>query len=134
MDPPKDDREPMEEESDEEQSPMEQAMKAVRSGMSQNKAAKTFNVCRATLANKLKGKHLGRWGGQCRFDPREELILLDAMKQCRALGLQINRQKNIRVVERMAASKGGCLILHKVDHPVNVQQLCHTSLQNSERT
>ncbi|GAV07503.1 hypothetical protein RvY_17329 [Ramazzottius varieornatus] len=106
MDPPKDDQEPMEEESDEELSPIEQAMKAVRSGMSQNKAAKTFNVCRATLANKLKGRHLGRWGGQCRFDPPEELILLEAMKQCRALGLQINRQKNIKVVEKMAASKG----------------------------
>ncbi|GAV07509.1 hypothetical protein RvY_17335 [Ramazzottius varieornatus] len=90
----------------EEMSPMERAIKAVRDGMSYKKAAKTFKVARTTLRMRSLGLSSGIMGPRRRFTPWEEEIIKDVLKQCRDMGLNVNRKRDAPIVQKMAIAKG----------------------------
>lgn len=54
---------------------LDQAIKAVKNGMSIRTAAASFSVPRSTLRDQLKGRHPRRSGGQCVLSPDEERII-----------------------------------------------------------
>ena len=94
-------------EEDDTRSPMEKALKALRDGsISCRQASIKFKVCRTTLRNHSLGRSSKSVGGQPKFNPREDEILKDVMKQCRDIGLHGTRTKDIPVMEKMAIDRG----------------------------
>ena len=51
---------------------LEAALTAVKNGMSQAQASRTFNVTRSTLQNRLRQAHTGKVGRPCVLSPLEE--------------------------------------------------------------
>ena len=101
----------MENEEDDKMTAMEKAIKAVKEGMSYRQASIEYDVGKTTLVNRILGLHSKANGRPPNFTSSEDEIIKNVIRHCRRMGLQIHRQKNLQVVEKMAASKGMGFIL-----------------------
>ena len=91
---------------------MVQAMEAVRSGkMGQNQAAKTYDVPRTTLKDRLSGrvKHGKKSGPEPYLTTEEEAELAEFLKQCARMGHGKTKKELFSIVQRSLIKKGRSL-------------------------
>ena len=91
---------------------MVHAMEAVRSGkMGQNQAAKTYDVPRTTLKDRLSGrvKHGKKSGPEPYLTTEEEAELAEFLKQCARMGHGKTKKELFSIVQRSLIKKGRSL-------------------------
>jgi hypothetical protein len=85
-------------------SKVQQALKAVHDGMSENKASQTFNVPRTTLRNKLSGKSpevsTGHSGTTSVLGNEIEQMLVKWLLHCSRMGFPIGRENLLCSVKK----------------------------------
>lgn len=73
--------------------------------MSVRKAAKKFGAIQNTLANRLKGVHGKKNGGQHRFNETEKRVRAHLLHNCAELGAPLRRKILLNITARMAVVK-----------------------------
>lgn len=91
---------------------MENAISAVKEGLSLRKAAEKFGINYGTLRNRLHGLHELKPGEATRkFTDDEENFIGDVMLSCAKVGIPFNKFMLKRIVFRLCEAKGKEMLL-----------------------
>ncbi|XP_050302047.1 uncharacterized protein LOC126740161 [Anthonomus grandis grandis] len=85
---------------------LQNALAAIRGGMSQAKASKKFKISRGTLQNKLKGSHERHPGHPTVFTPMEENLLTKTLSTVSDWGFPFTKADTRQVLHKYLEKKG----------------------------